>query len=608
MRDALFAKKLKPGDLLGTENEIAARYGVSRIVARDALRTLEALGIAEIKMGKGGGARVARGNPRLFAEALAVQLDLTGVSAAEIMDAQRAIECLAAELAAENATDADIARLRQLVADAEASIDDAARFTRAWRATSISRSPRPRTTACWWCSSSRCSTCRGRARNPTLTPKVARRILDVHKELLALIEIRDAAGARRLMDDHVKMIRARRRVAEHAQTEPKPTIRTATVDCWTCNGRRNDRKRTEETMAKEKFIIEPHFRLQEWVAEEKGYFKDEGLDYVFRETGAVERRRVAASSATRSARCRPSSSGRKSDITCACHWTVNVAASKGHGKLYGDVYSVSPCGIFVPPDSKVKTPEDLAGVPISVGYQSGSHYATIQALEQFMPQDKINLSFKDGLLFGRMEKLLDGKVPACTLFSGPYYFAEQLGFRKVRRLHLHDGDHDHRRSGHGGRAEVLPRAEAGAARHRSAAGALHALLQEGVPEALPRHDGYAPLGAGRAPRVRAVLARDLRRDSQLDRRARHLRRPGMGSRQVRRSGDLARRKRSRDAQRTSVRHAGCIELRRLLSDGRRAFRHPQPDVAVERGVVLQQIRASGRGARSRRAPAARRAR
>jgi GntR family transcriptional repressor for pyruvate dehydrogenase complex len=36
----------------------------------------------------------------------------------------------------------------------------------------------------------------------------------VHKELAGLIEIRDAAGARRLMDDHVKMIRARR-VSEH---------------------------------------------------------------------------------------------------------------------------------------------------------------------------------------------------------------------------------------------------------------------------------------------------------------------------------------------------------------------------------------------------------
>ena len=52
------------------------------------------------------------------------------------------------------------------------------------------------------------------AHNPTLTPSVARRILDAHKELASLIEMRDAAGARRLMDEHVKMIGARR-VAEH---------------------------------------------------------------------------------------------------------------------------------------------------------------------------------------------------------------------------------------------------------------------------------------------------------------------------------------------------------------------------------------------------------
>ena len=217
MRDALFAKKLKPGDFLGTEKDLAARFGVSRIVARDALRTLQALGIAEIKMGKGGGARVARGNPRLFAEALAVQLDLTGVSAAEIMDAQRAIECLAAELAAENAT------AEPIIAQAAAACSRTPRpssttpraYTRSCARIPSRRWPRPRTIACWWCSSSRCSTSRGRARNPTLTPKVARRMLDVHRELAGLIEMRDAAGARRLMDDHVKMIRARR-VAEHA--------------------------------------------------------------------------------------------------------------------------------------------------------------------------------------------------------------------------------------------------------------------------------------------------------------------------------------------------------------------------------------------------------
>jgi hypothetical protein len=36
-------------------------------------------------------------------------------------------------------------------------------------------------------------------------------------------------------------------------------------------------------MPNQPFIIEPHFRLQEWVAKEKGYFKDECLDYVFQE-------------------------------------------------------------------------------------------------------------------------------------------------------------------------------------------------------------------------------------------------------------------------------------------------------------------------------------
>ena len=32
-----------------------------------------------------------------------------------------------------------------------------------------------------------------------------------------------------------------------------------------------------------KFLIEPHMRLHEWVAREKGYFEDEGLEYEFKE-------------------------------------------------------------------------------------------------------------------------------------------------------------------------------------------------------------------------------------------------------------------------------------------------------------------------------------
>jgi NMT1/THI5 like len=183
-------------------------------------------------------------------------------------------------------------------------------------------------------------------------------------------------------------------------------------------------------MPEHKFIVEPHFRLQEWVAEEKGYFKDEGLDYIFREliqsTDGAHHDKGDKVGAYQSFE-----RGRAADVSCACHWTVGVAASKGKGRLYADVYSVAPSGIFVPADSAVRSPEDLAGVPISVGYQSGSHYSTIQALEPYLPADKINLSFADGMLFKRMELLIDGKAPASALFSGPYYFAEQLGFRKI---------------------------------------------------------------------------------------------------------------------------------------------------------------------------------
>jgi ABC-type nitrate/sulfonate/bicarbonate transport system substrate-binding protein len=186
----------------------------------------------------------------------------------------------------------------------------------------------------------------------------------------------------------------------------------------------------ENAVKIEKFVIEPHFRLQEWVAVEKGYFKDEGLDYVFQETVQSTDGQVH-NSGDKSGAMQTFEKGRTSNVSCACHWTVDVAAAKGHGKLYSEVYSVTPAGIFVPAESTIKTPEDLASVPISVGYQSGSHYSTIQALEQYLSPEKINLSFVEGMLFNRMEMLIESKIPACALFSGPYYFAEQLGFRKI---------------------------------------------------------------------------------------------------------------------------------------------------------------------------------
>jgi hypothetical protein len=178
-----------------------------------------------------------------------------------------------------------------------------------------------------------------------------------------------------------------------------------------------------------KFIVEPHFRLQEWVADEKGYFRAQGLDYEFRElirSTEGQHHNRGGKGAFQSIE-----EGREANVSCACHWTVNVAASNGHAKLYSDVYSVAPSGIFVPASSNIRTPAALAHVPISVGFQSGSHYSTIQALEPYMPADDISLVFEDGMLFSRMERLIDGRSEAAALFSGPYYLAEQLGFRKI---------------------------------------------------------------------------------------------------------------------------------------------------------------------------------
>lgn len=220
IREAVFSRRLEPGDFVGTEKEIAAKAGVSRMAARDALRTLEALGIVEIKVGLGGGARVAPGNPRLFAEAFAVQLHLAGTSAGEIMDAQRAIETLAAELAAEHAVPADHARLRALLKAAEDKLDDKDAFTRLGREfhLAVAESSHNRVLVAQLISLQHVS---WPARNRTMTRSLAEHVLETHTKLTELIEFRDAQGARRLMDDHVKMIRARR-IAEEKRSGRRP--------------------------------------------------------------------------------------------------------------------------------------------------------------------------------------------------------------------------------------------------------------------------------------------------------------------------------------------------------------------------------------------------
>jgi NitT/TauT family transport system substrate-binding protein len=186
-----------------------------------------------------------------------------------------------------------------------------------------------------------------------------------------------------------------------------------------------------------KFRIEPHGRLQEWVAEENGYFKDEGLDYEFlvsyatqasgyalvqsTETAAPEVKRGAFENMER---------GRSADISCACHWAVNMASASGHGRMWGHAYSVTPSAIVVSPESSIKKPSDLARVEVGVGYHSGSYFSAIQALEKVLRVDEIKLRYI-GQPQDRLAALLDRKVEAANLFGAPLYLVEQQGFKRI---------------------------------------------------------------------------------------------------------------------------------------------------------------------------------
>ena len=188
-----------------------------------------------------------------------------------------------------------------------------------------------------------------------------------------------------------------------------------------------------------KFTIQPHGRLQEWIAHEKGYFRAEGLDYEFKGGLSAERKRQVDASgqvidvlsgAFESYKEGGGNKGVKSDISCACHWAVNQASSQRIGMMWRKSYVVTPGGIMVPPDSSITRPEDLAGQEVAVGYHSGSHFTAIQALEPFLDGERIKLRFV-GSSWARVDFGVERDVPATSVWGITYQVLDQLGFRKI---------------------------------------------------------------------------------------------------------------------------------------------------------------------------------
>lgn len=104
---------LRPGDRLPPERELAERFGVSRGSVRDAIRTLEIVGLVEARQGEG--TVVAEVSPETLAAPLAQVLVRKRELIAELLDVRKMLEPPLAARAARRASPAEISRLDEIL-------------------------------------------------------------------------------------------------------------------------------------------------------------------------------------------------------------------------------------------------------------------------------------------------------------------------------------------------------------------------------------------------------------------------------------------------------------------------------------------------------------
>lgn len=119
IKEAIHTGRLRPGDGLPSERELTERLGVSRVTVRDALRTLEATGLVQIRVGAHGGAFVTAPDPEYVGEGLTNMLLLSSRSPEDVTEARMIFELGAIPLVCERRTDEDLAALEDICTQAE---------------------------------------------------------------------------------------------------------------------------------------------------------------------------------------------------------------------------------------------------------------------------------------------------------------------------------------------------------------------------------------------------------------------------------------------------------------------------------------------------------
>jgi GntR family transcriptional regulator, transcriptional repressor for pyruvate dehydrogenase complex len=104
--DEIVGNRLEPGHKLPSERELGEQFGVSRTVVREAIRSLAAKGVVEVRTGRA--PRVAAVDPATAGEALGLFIRGRRLDYDLVHEVRLLLEVQVAALAAELATDADI--------------------------------------------------------------------------------------------------------------------------------------------------------------------------------------------------------------------------------------------------------------------------------------------------------------------------------------------------------------------------------------------------------------------------------------------------------------------------------------------------------------------
>jgi GntR family transcriptional regulator, transcriptional repressor for pyruvate dehydrogenase complex len=122
IRGELAEGRLRSGDRLPPERELAEQFGVSRNTLREALRSLEISGLISLRKGAAGGAFVTRSNGDVVVSSILDMFTLGAVTTRQITEARIWVESTIVRAACDRQTAADLKLLYANIADAEKAI------------------------------------------------------------------------------------------------------------------------------------------------------------------------------------------------------------------------------------------------------------------------------------------------------------------------------------------------------------------------------------------------------------------------------------------------------------------------------------------------------